>query len=179
MVKALKRALKIVSNGQDMTEDTFRTFVSKAMALVNDRPISKIIVNDKVRILTPSNFLVGFVDSNLVPAKDSSQVTKLGIKWKQVEQLMNSFWIQFMNEILPELGPRTKWQKQFGNLEVDTVVLLIEPTQPRNEWLTGLVTEVKLSEDNIVRSATVKVGNKLYERPVVRLIPIVMSSQEC
>ena len=149
MVKAMKRALQAISKDQPMTEDDFRTFLCKAMDMINLRPLAKHHCSETEMILTPNDFLMGRCSvvgiwskwTKVIPSEDIPY-SKLGQRWRQLEALSNSLWHKFLTEILPELAPRQKWKREFNNLEKGTLVLIIEPNTPRNMWKLGIVEEV-------------------------------------
>ena len=173
MVKAMKRALSVISRGQPMTEDDFRTFLAKAMDMINSRPLLKHYSQESEHVLTPNDFLLGRCQVGIVPASADPPLTRLGERWRQLESMSNRLWLRFIAEILPEISPRQKWKKEFNNLEVGTLVLIIDPNLPRNVWRIGVVVAVDISRDGFARSATVRTNNKLYERPIIRLIPLM------
>ena len=178
MVKAMKRALSVVSKEQPMTEDDFRTFLSKAMDMINMRPLLKHYSQETEHILTPNDFLLGRCQIGIVPATTNLPLTKLGVRWRQLEALTNSLWHRFLTEILPELSPRQKWKHEFNNLEVGTLVLIIDPNLPRNVWKIGIVEAIELSRDGFARSATIRANNTLYNRPITKLIPLLIEGDE-
>ena len=67
MVKAMKRAVKVVAKGADYTEDQFRTFVTQAAWLFNARLLTRMLIREKVTIVTPNSFIVGNYNTELVP----------------------------------------------------------------------------------------------------------------
>ena len=179
MVKAMKRALQVISKDQPMTEDDFRTFLCRAMDMINYRPLLKHYCCETEMILTPNDFLLGRCQTGIwtVWIKNISPVdlplTRLGQRWRQLEVLSNSLWHRFLTEILPELAPRQKWKQEFNNLEKGTLVLIIEPNTPRNVWKLGVVEEVEYGRDSFARSAIVKTETGTYNRPITKLIPLL------
>jgi Family of unknown function (DUF5641) len=173
MVKAMKRALTAISKGQTMTEDIFHTLLAHATNIINNRPLLKHIDQDTPHFLTPNTFLVGRFETGLNPVLENINETRLGSRWRQLETLANHLWHRFVDEILPELAPRTKWKTVFNNLTVGTVVLVVEPGLHRGVWKTGIVTKVNLGRDEFARDADVKIGGKIYNRPIARLIPLI------
>ena len=55
------------------------------------------------------------------------------------------------------------------NIERGQVVLVREDLDKRIAWPMGVIVNVRESSDNIVHSATVKIGDKTYDRPIQRL----------
>ena len=171
MVKAMKRAMIAISQDRAIDEDTFVTFLCRAMDIINQRPLLKHYSTETPHILTPNHFIVGKVDTSLFPFEVSPQETRLGVRWRQLEEMTTELWHRFIAEILPELSPRQKWKNEFNNLTPGTVVLVIETGLPRGVWKMGIVTKVTLGRDGFAREAEVKVGNKIYPRPIQKLIP--------
>jgi hypothetical protein len=173
MVKAMKRAIMALSQGQTMNADTFDTYLCLAMNMINNRPLLKHYSQDQPHILTPNDFIVGRQDTNLVPGCENIPHSRLGNRWRQLETLGNQLWHRFIAEILPELASREKWKVLHENLKVGALVIVMEPGLPRNVWKTGLVTEVEQGKDSYVRSVVVKIGQKEYDRPISKIIPLI------
>jgi len=173
MVKAMKRAVKVVAKGADYTEDQFRTFVTQAAGLLNARPLTRMLIRDKVTIVTPNSFIVGNYNTELIPVSLENKHSRLGARFLLTEKMSREVWKQFIHELLPELRPRTKWLKTFPNLEVGQLVLVIDKAAEKGEWRLAIVDKVNQSEDGVVRSATVRMGCKTYDRPVIDLFPLL------
>jgi len=56
MVKAMKRAISAIGQNQTMDDDTFVTFLCRAMDLINQRPLLKHYSSNTAHILTPNTF---------------------------------------------------------------------------------------------------------------------------
>jgi len=173
MVKAMKRAMIALSKGQSMNSDTFDTYLCLAMNMLNNRPLAKHYSQDNPHYLTPNDFVVGRQDSSLVPGVETVPHSRLGNRWRQLETLGNQLWHRFIAEILPELSSREKWKSFHDNLKIGVLVLVVEPGLPRGVWKTGLITKVEESKDGCVRTVTVKIGKKEYDRPITRIIPLI------
>jgi len=59
MVKATKRALDIFCKRADLTMDEFRTVLSRICALLNGRPLTRVVEEGVTYVLTPNHFLFG------------------------------------------------------------------------------------------------------------------------
>jgi len=172
MVKAMKRAVKVITDGTDVNEDQFRTAVSQAAGLLNSRPLSREFIDEKEVILTPNSFLIGRFSTNLIKSESETGLSKLGAKYKEVLKIGHNVWRQFQKELLPELAPRAKWFKVFPDLKVNDVVLVIEEGTLRGQWKTAIVQELKLSSDGRARSATIRMNGKTFDRPIINLFPL-------
>jgi len=170
MVKAMKRALNTITEGQDVSEDQFRTVISKAAALLNSRPLTRQMVEGKETILTPNSFLIGNYKTGF--GNEEPKGSKLAGKYEEVLSIEREVWKHFIKEILPEISPRTKWYKLFPSLKIGTVVLVIEEGVPKGQWKLAVVEALKTSTDGVVRSATVRMNNKLFDRPIINLFPL-------
>ena len=172
MVKAMKRAVSVITNGQDVSEDQFRTVLSKAAALINSRPLSRRFLKDKEEILTPNSFLIGNYAVDFDTSKAEAKQSPLTVRYREVLKLEREVWKQFLREIIPEISPRPKWYKVFPELKVNDLVLVIEDNIPKGQWKMAVVEEVKRSLDGIVRSAVIRMNDRLYTRPVINLFPL-------
>ena len=56
------------------------------------------------------------------------------------------------------------------NVKVGDIVLLVDKNAPRACWPIGLVTEVVQGRDNLVRSVRIKAKDKVYMRPVTKIV---------
>ena len=50
------------------------------------------------------------------------------------------------------------------------VVLLVDVIEPRSSWPLGLVMHVKKGRDGNVRTVTVKCKDKLFVRPITKVV---------
>jgi len=94
MVKASKRALDTLCKRADLTMDEFRTVLSQVCALLNGRPLTRVVEEGVTYVLTPNHFLFG----NLGGAVCSENVDHPKKRWQKVSSLVNHFWEQFMRE---------------------------------------------------------------------------------
>lgn len=84
--------------------------------------------------------------------------------------LAERFWSAFVKHYLPGLQTRGKWQNLSPDVQVGMVVLLIDPQLPRSMWQMGSVTKVFPGTDGRVRTAEVQIKDRVYTRPIARLI---------
>lgn len=120
--------------------------------------------------ITPNHLLMGWPSSCLPPVAYPQSELLSWRRWRQNQILTDHFWSRFVKYYLPTLQTRLKWQETTDNLAVDTVVMLADPQMPRAVWFIGHVVKVITSADGHVRAAEVKVGDKVYTHPVVKLI---------
>ena len=83
--------------------------------------------------------------------------------------ILEHFWLVWRNEYLTNLPSNLTNSHSHRNIERGEVVLVREDFDERTAWLMGVIVNVRESNDSIVRSATFKIGDKTYDRPVHRL----------
>ena len=83
---------------------------------------------------------------------------------RHVQYWVNQFWLRWRKEYLQSLQTRNKWSKDQRSLSVGDVVIVLEPDVPRNKWSLAREVETFQSDDGLVRSAKVQVGNRCLDK---------------
>ena len=112
-------------------------------------------------------------------------LTRYGkLRYRKAQYLIDHFWYRWREEYVHSLTIRRKWTQPKRSLEVGDVVLLNDKGARRNEWPMGVVTQVKRSQDGLVRSATIKLANKtsshassLVTRPINKMVLFVPANK--
>ena len=174
LVKAMKRALKTTVGHADLTEEEFRTVISKVAWMLNNRPIQPVGDSSDLEALTPNHFLNGAPEDAVFPPNLPNSRIGLQERLKYQVEVQQHFWKRFQAEIIPLMGPRKKWREEVSDLKEDDVVIEVDENTPRGEWRKMRVTRVIPSDDNLIRKVEVTNGRgKFYIRPISRLIQIV------
>ena len=69
-------------------------------------------------------------------------------------------------------------------MRVGDLVLLTDPNTPRNDWRRGMIVEVIVSHDGLVRSVKLKISgreddsNSILTRPVHKLVLLLPSAED-
>ena len=84
--------------------------------------------------------------------------------------LLRCFWRRWIKEYLPELQRRQKRVKDEPNLNVGDLVLLLDENSPRGSWPLGLVKEISVGRDGLVRSVRLKTTMTELVRPITKLV---------
>lgn len=92
--------------------------------------------------------------------------------------MANEFWKLWKTAYLHTLQKRQKWITKKSPLQKGDVVLLKDKNSKRCEWPIALIEDVKLSDDNLVRSVKVCVQRKgdkdikklYYDRPISDIV---------
>lgn len=120
--------------------------------------------------VTLSLLLMGWLDGSLPQVVYLNTELLSRCRWRHSQILTDHFWLSFIRNYLPGLQARQKWQAIRDNLTEDRVVMLVDPQLPRAHWPIGRVDKVYSSADGQVRSADVKIKDKIYTRPVAHLV---------
>nr|XP_055064967.1 uncharacterized protein LOC129447318 [Misgurnus anguillicaudatus] len=178
-IKSVKSALNTVIGAQSISEEVLHTTLLEVEAILNAKPLgytsSDVADLDAV---TPNVLLMGRLDGSLPPVvyQKSEKLSKR--RWRHCQVMADHFWSRFIRDYLPSLQKRGKWHDTPLDLTVDSVVLLMDPQFPRALWPVGRVVKVHQSADGHVRSADVQVKDKIYTRPVARLITLPVISDD-
>jgi hypothetical protein len=175
IVKAMKRALRATIGSADLTEEEFRTVISKVSWMLNSRPIQPVGDSSDLEALTPNHFLNGgSADATFPPDLPKARID-LQDRLKYQVEIQQHFWKRFQMEIVPMMGPRTKWAEQQEEIKEDDIVIEVDENSPRGEWRKMRVCQVFRSSDGLIRKVEVTNGQgKFYVRPISKLIPIVL-----
>lgn len=175
LIRSVRTALSAIleNHSQYLDDELLSTFMTEAEAVVNSRPLTYLDVTsaDSDEPLTPSQLLTqkskvimpppgAFVRADLYCRK----------RWRRVQYLVNEFWRRWRLEYLPTLQQRQKWQDKSLSLLKGDIVLVMDENSPRCRWPRGRVVEIIPSKDGLVRKLQLKIGNSIYERPVVKVI---------
>ena len=192
-VRNVLNALMQQVSGQ-LNDDSLRTVMCEAAAIVNSRPLTVENVNDPLSLnpLTP-NHLLTMKSSVLLspPGKFDESDLYARKRWRRVQHLVNEFWYRWRREYLQNLQTRQKWVQPKRNLKVNDVVIVKDENLPRGEWCLGRVIETFPSQDGYVRSVKLAIGNSnldkngkpmramsFIKRPIHKLVLIVESNEE-
>ncbi|KAH3693016.1 hypothetical protein DPMN_193353 [Dreissena polymorpha] len=170
MVKSAKRAIFAVLKEADVTDEELLTAITGAEGLINSRPISYQTANPTDEtVLTPNHFLHGQLGGNFAPEAVDTTIFNINRRWRYVQEIVKHFWHRWLREIIPILGRRKKWHVQSRDMQVDDIVLVIEPDKPRGQWSLGRVTRIYPGTDGHTRVVDVFMNKSTLRRPISRL----------
>ncbi|XP_055622739.1 uncharacterized protein LOC129766247 [Toxorhynchites rutilus septentrionalis] len=170
LIGTVKRNMTAILSTQKLTDEVLRNVLAEIENVVNSRPLTHVpIDDDSGPALTPNHFLLGSSDGTkpLCTLEDSGAALRQC--WRASQILANRFWKRWLSSYLPEITRRTKWFINTKAIGIDDVVIIADPKNPRNCWPRGKVIGICPGRDGQPRSATVKTGNGVYERPVAKL----------
>ncbi|XP_055848298.1 uncharacterized protein LOC129913548 [Episyrphus balteatus] len=170
LVRSIKNALYAIAPTRNPNDELLRSMLIEAENIINSRPLTYIPIDPaNPEALTPNHFLLGSASGSKPLVEFNDDVTVLRKNWLTSQQFADRFWKRWVAEYLPTLTRRTKWFTPAKPLEVGDIVLVVDPTSPRNSWAKGRIIKVKLSKDDQVRSAFIQTQSGIYERPAVKL----------
>ena len=92
--------------------------------------------------------------------------------WKHAQNIVKVFWKRWLREYFPELQKRQKWLGIKSNLKVGDLVLVMDENAPKGSWPLGLIQEVSVGRDGLVRSARLKTVTSVLTRPITKLVSL-------
>ena len=171
MIRTVRKVLTgMLTDKCRLTDDILNTLFAEVEGIINHRPLTK--VSDDVaddRALTPSHLLMVRSSPQISPG-NFTQGDMYRRRWRYTQHLADVFWRRYLNEYLPELQRRNKWQNMKRNLKVGDLVLIMHENTPRRLWPLGLVVLCQEGRDGMVRSARVKTQSTELVRPISKLI---------
>ena len=177
LIRTVRKVLVgIMPRNSRLTDECLQTVLCEVESIVNSRPLTK--VSDDIRdesAITPNHLLLLNQKPVLSPGVfDETDLYRR--RWKCVQHLANEFWRRWIREYLPDLNRRQKWFDQKQSVKIGDLVLLQDESVPRGVWPMGIVTDVKQSSDNLVRSVNLRLRNgKMLLRPVTKLVMLECS----
>jgi len=177
------------NNGLQLDDESLRTLMCEAEAIINSRPLTVDILNDPGSLspLTPNHLLTMKTKVVLSPPGVFPSADKFCRKrWRRVQHLANEFWSRWRKEYLLSLQQRQKWTTPRNDLRVDDIVIIKDDNASRNCWQLARVCAVNRSSDGRVRTVKLaladarldKKGRKVnevtfLERPVQKLVLLI------
>ena len=158
-----------------LSYDEFITLLAETSQIVNNSPLWSVpsSPNDPMP-LSPAMLLTLHNEPNPAPRESYSDKDILAYgprRYRRVQYLGNQFWVRWRTEYLHTLTGRHKWKSRQSCISVGDVVLMRDKQSPRNHWPMARVSNVKTSDDGLVRSVTLTLpplpGGPKPRRPAV------------
>ena len=157
---------------QQLDDESLRTLMLEAMAIVNSRPLTVNNSSDAAspEPLTPNHLLHMKTEVVLPPPgefqKEDMYVRK---RWRRVQHLLNEFWKRWQAEYLQTLQSRPKWCDEKIDLAKGDVVLVKDSNLPRCKWLLARVEVTLPSDDGRVRKVKLRIATQHLDKSGKRL----------
>ncbi|XP_058652120.1 uncharacterized protein LOC131552381 [Onychostoma macrolepis] len=170
-IRSVKTALYRVVGSQTVTEEVLHTVLLEVEGMLNAKPLGYVSsVPKDLDPVTPNVLLMGRRDGSLPQVVYPKSELLSRRRWRHSQVLADQFWSSFIKNYLPSLQSRQKWYSTSTDINLGSVVLMVDPQLPRAYWPIGRVTKVYPSADGHVRTVDVKINDRTYTRPVARLI---------
>ncbi|KAL0879437.1 hypothetical protein ABMA27_003188 [Loxostege sticticalis] len=176
LIRSIKTSLKVILKERAPKDEVLCTLLAEVENIVNSRPLSHVSVEPgSDETLTPNHFLLGSSSNLPIPGRFDDSDLSLRKQWRKSQKLADMFWKRWVNEILPELVPRRKWNHEQRSLQVGDLVLIVDPGAPRNVWPKAVVQQVFPGADGRVRMVEVRTKSGTLKRSAARVarIPLV------
>ena len=157
----VKKLIRLSVGDSRLTPLELQTILYEISNICNERPLglSKPREDGSYELITPNQLLLGR-SSNILP-DDTDIAESLGItsRYRLVKHVSDAFWHQWSAYVSPALVVRQKWHEKSRNLRVGDLVNICETSKVKLKYKMGVIDSVKLSDDGVVRSATVRYCN--------------------
>ena len=151
------------SHGSQLDDESLRTLMIEAEAIVNSRPLTTddLADPDSLDVLTPNHLFTMKSSVILAPPGNFQRADVYSKKrWRRVQQLTNEFWQRWRKSYLQSLQTRKKWTTPQKNLEEGDIVILKDESVPRNSWKLARVKATYPDADGYVRKVKVAVADQ-------------------
>ena len=171
IIRTIKRILNALLLQQTLTDDSLITVLTEVESIINSRPLTPVVMDPSAdEPLTPNHLLL---------ARSPQDSSSIGVftkkdnytrkKWRQVQYVVDQFWLRWRKEYLQTLQARQKWTKIQPNLAVDDLVLVNDQAFPRGKWPMGKVIQTFPDKSGHVRQVLVRTQSNTLLRPVTKL----------
>ena len=179
-VKILKQSLgHALPAGVILSFVELNTLCARIRYAINSRPLGLSNVshcsqqNDFLNVVTPNQLLLGRSGESCPPLDYEEEDGRYTRRLAYVSSVYNSWWKQWIRQVLPTLVPIRRWRKARKNLSVGDIVLIEYPNPLAEDYRVGRVTGVKKGQSGLVRTVTVG-----YRKKNVREDPITYRSKK-
>lgn len=172
LVKSAKIAIKKAIGEQVLTPFELLTCFLEVANLMNERPIGRKCNDpDDGSYLSPNDILLGRSSRN-VPQGPFKQTKNPRHRVEFIQQIVDSFWKQWSQNVLPLLVPCRKWNADRRNVRVGDVVMTADSNAVRGKWTIARIIQVYPGPDGKVRNVKLKTVSGEYRRPISKLAVI-------
>ena len=177
MIGLVKSALnKTIGNGMLRWKELQEVLLDVEVTL-NSRPLSYVENDVQLPILTPNSML--FMQSNVLPELEPHRIQTADLR-KRAKHLLKckqAMWRRWSQEYLRSLRERHRAQTgpQRDLPSVGDVVIVKSEDKNRGKWPLGIVEELIVGKDGVVRGARLRAGKSHVERAVQPLYPLELS----
>ena len=167
---------KVVGNGF-LSWNELCDLVLDVEVAINNRPLSYLEDDVELPVLTPSTML--YLRSNQIPQMNAHQLQDADLRKraKYLDKCKIAVWSRWTKEYIRSLRERHNkcGGEQTPHPSVGEVVIIQDESRDRNTWKLGIIEELIVGRDGIVRGAKLRAGRGILERAVQQLYPLELS----
>lgn len=162
-IRSVKTPLYTTVGAQPLQEEVFHTVLIEVEGILNSKQLGYVPfdVSDPDPV-TPNCLLMGRPDGSLPQVVYAKDELLSGWQWKHAQVLADHFWTRFIRLHLPGVQSRQKWQSSPADVTQGSVAMIVDPQLPRALWPIGHIIKNHPSPDGHIRSADVKVKDRIY-----------------
>jgi hypothetical protein len=173
-IRTVRKILQSILQEQHLksaqSDDQLHTLMCEIESTINSRPLTRMTDDPKdLNVITPNDILLMKSGTSIPPGEFHEKDLYARKRWRQIQYLANLFWRRWTKEYLPILQARQKWLQPQRNMKVGDVVMIVDELSPRNNWPMGIVEEVYVGNQGLVRSVKVKTKSSVLVRPINKL----------
>ena len=171
----MKLLMRKIVGSHPLSYEELTTVLATAESVLNSRPLSSVDslpVDGKV-VLTSGHFLIGIPLLLPMCKTEVDPAISLRRRWTLIRRLSQDIWVRWRKSHLQSLQSRHKWEQTKPNLREGDIVLL-KDLMPH--WPMGRVERVFPGEDDFVRVVELRCKNKMYRRPIHKVVLLVSQS---
>lgn len=121
--------------------------------MLNSRPLCELPDDpDEFAVLTPGHFIIGSAIS-VVPEPSSAQISMSKLsRYQLIRRMVEKFWEQWSSEYIQKLRGINKWHRTNPNIQLGSLVLLVDERLQPTKWPMGRVTILHPGKDMLSQS---------------------------
>lgn len=170
VIRMVRKVLTSVLHLQTLDDDGLHTVLCEVESILNGRPLTKLSDDpNDLEPLTPNHILLMKGKPVMSPGLFNKDDVYVKRRWKQVQYIADLFWKRWVQEYLPLLQERQKWNQKRRNFISGDIVVVMDSAAPRGSWLLGRVLETFPDKKGLVRSVRLQTKTNILERPVTKL----------
>lgn len=163
-MKSLKSILSMVSL-EAKSGDELITDITRAEFIANQRPLVE-VADDEVA-LSPADFL--WMSLRMGKGK------RVRMSMDRKREILRKKWL---SEYVSELQKRVKWRKDGVLPRLGDLVVLVDESKKRKDWVLGRIIDTRLSSDKKPRDIQVLTETSKVWRDPRMLVPVERASLE-
>lgn len=179
-VKSVKHHLRRIMGKSTLTYEEFTTLLCQVETILNSRPLCPLTDDpEDVSALTPGHFLIG-ESTTAVPEPNilDLNVHRLN-RWQLINQKTQDFWDRWHRECLQRYQAINKWMNPQNDIEIGSIVLILEENYPPAKWAMGRVIDCYPGKDGHIRVVKLKTSaHPEVIRPIHRLVPLPVRAED-